>query len=272
VDVIIPVWNAPAELEVCLRSLQAWTDLSRHRLIAVLDGPGQDQARQALDRLVDAGASVLVLENRENRGYVVSVNRGMAASHRDVVLLNSDTAVTRDWLERLSSAAYVSPSVATATPFSNNATLCSIPRPLVENDLPKGHDVDSFARLVEACSRRTYPRIPHGVGFCLFIKRAALQALGDFDEVTFGLGYGEEVDFCLRALKAGYVHVLDDATFVYHAGGRSFGGRKAALVQAALQAIFLRYPEYRATFAAFLRANPVGPARQRVLDAMARPR
>ena len=54
-------------------------------------------------------------------------------------------------------------------------------------------------------------------------RRAVLRAIGPFDEERFGLGYGEENDFCMRASRAGFVHVLDDATFVYHAGQRSFG-------------------------------------------------
>ena len=145
---------------------------------------------------------------------------GMADSTRDVVLLNSDTEVTAGWLGKLQAAAYSSPAVATVTPFSNNATLVSLPRSFEVNAIPTGHDVDSFAALVERASRREYPRIPTGVGLCLYIKRKALDALGLFDEGRFGLGYGEENDFCLRALAAGYVHVLDDATFIFHAGQR----------------------------------------------------
>src|SRR6185295_2130246 len=61
------------------------------------------------------------------------------------------------------------------------------------------------------------------VGACLYIKRKALERLGLFDEASFGLGYGEESAFCFRALEAGFLNVLDDATFIYHAGQRSFG-------------------------------------------------
>ena len=39
VDVVIPVYGAAAELDACLASVLAHTDLSRHRLVLVVDGP-----------------------------------------------------------------------------------------------------------------------------------------------------------------------------------------------------------------------------------------
>ncbi|MGH7342622.1 MAG: glycosyltransferase family 2 protein [Candidatus Rokuibacteriota bacterium] len=142
-DVIVPVYGAAAEFGRCLASLESATDLARHRLVVVLDGPGQAEAPDALAaagrRL---GDGLLVLENPERRGYVASVNRGMAASRRDVVLLNSDTIVTQGWLDKLQAAAYSASDVATVTPFSNNATICSIPRFLAVNAIPSGHDIE----------------------------------------------------------------------------------------------------------------------------------
>jgi GT2 family glycosyltransferase/glycosyltransferase involved in cell wall biosynthesis len=271
VDVIVPVHGAAAEFRRCLGSVVAHTDLTQNRLVVVLDGPGQDEARQAL-ALVRPGADLLVLENPERLGFVASVNRGMAASERDVVLLNSDTEVTAGWLRKLQAAAYSHPAVATVTPFSNNATLVSLPRSFAANALPAGMDTDGFGRLVEQRSRREYPRVPTGVGVCLYIKRKVLGAIGAFDEASFGLGYGEENDFCMRALRAGYVHVLDDATFVYHAGQRSFGGSRDARVRRAHRALRRLHPGYMPTIAAFMREDPLRAARERVVEGLRPPR
>jgi GT2 family glycosyltransferase len=46
---------------------------------------------------------------------------------RDVVLLNSDTVVANDWLDRLLACADLESRIGTVTPFSNNATICSFP-------------------------------------------------------------------------------------------------------------------------------------------------
>ena len=43
-----------------------------------------------------------------------------------------------------------------------------------------------------------YPDLPTGVGFCFYVRRALLDAIGPFDP-AFGAGYGEENDFCMRA-------------------------------------------------------------------------
>ena len=271
VDVVVPVYGAAAEFARCVASVVAHTDLGRHRLVVVLDGPGQDEAREALGRL-PPGAGLLVLENERRLGFPASANRGMGASDRDVVLLNSDTEVTAGWLEKLQAAAYSAAAVATATPFSNNATLCSLPRSFAANALPSGLDADGFGRVVEERSRREYPRIPTGVGVCLYVKRKVLDAVGAFDEARFGQGYGEENDFCMRALRAGYVHVLDDSTFIYHAGQRSFGASRDARVRRAQRTLRRLHPAYLPAIAAFMREDPLRAARERVTDALRPPR
>ncbi|MCP3960115.1 MAG: glycosyltransferase [bacterium] len=263
VDVIVPVHGAAAATARCLASLARHTDFTRHRLVVVVDGD-PDFAPEALEPLAGQ-TEPLVLENDTCRGFVASVNRGMAASGRDVVLLNSDTAVTPRWLEKLQEAAYSAPAIATVTPFSNNATICSLPRPAEVNALPPGHDVESFGSLVEEVSARERPRIPSGVGMCLYIKRRALDQVGPFDEASFGAGYGEETDFCFRALEAGFVHVLDDATFIFHEGQQSFGAERLARVRRAERELERRHPEYVATIAGFLTGDPLRPARDRVL-------
>ncbi len=266
VDVIVPVYGAAAELAACLASLLRHTDLDRHRLVLVIDGPQGADVEAALAAVAGRPeAAVLVLRNPERRGFVGSVNRGMALSARDVTLLNSDTEVTAGWLAKLQEAAASHPAIATVTPFSNNATIASLPRSAEVNALPAGWSLDGFAALVERTAARERPRLPTGVGVCLYIKRQALDRLGPFDEERFGLGYGEESELCFRALKAGYLNVLDDATFIYHAGQRSFGASRPARVKAAHRALGRLHPEYLPTVARFLRADPLRPARERVL-------
>ena len=274
VDIVVPVYGAAAELERCAASLLLHTDLGRDRVVVVLDGPGQAEAEAVVARLAErAGAeAVLVLRNPERRGFPATANRGMAASRRDVILLNSDTVVTAGWVDKLRAAAASSRAVATVTPFSNNATICSLPEFLRPNPVPAGLSIDDFARLVDACSAREYPRLPTGVGVCLYVKRRVLDEVGCFDEEAFGLGYGEENDLCMRATKAGFVHVLDDATFIFHEGQSSFGSTRDERLVAGERALKRRHPEYIPTIAAFIREDPLRPCRERVMAGLlARP-
>jgi GT2 family glycosyltransferase len=224
----VPVYGAAAELDRCLDSVLRHSPMPPHRLIVVVDGPQEAAVEEVLDRRLEHESQrVPLLRNPVRRGFVASVNRGVTLSDRDVVLLNSDTEVARGWLDGLQAAAASAPRIATVTPLCNNATICSLPETLEDNLLPAGCSVDEMAEAVGAASARSYLRLPTGVGVCMWISREAIDAVGLFDETRFGLGYGEENEFCIRATAAGFEHVVDDATFVYHAGHRSFGPHPA---------------------------------------------
>jgi glycosyltransferase involved in cell wall biosynthesis/GT2 family glycosyltransferase len=271
VDVIIPVRAAGAVFRRCAASLARHDDAARHRLIVVLDGPADEETTSALGELRAADIEPVILAHESPLGFVASANRGMASSDRDVVLLNSDTQVTDRWLTKMRAAAYADEQTATVTPFSNNATICSLPQFLHENTLPAGWTLDALAARVEQVSRREYPVLPTGVGVCLYIKRHVLSVLGLFSD-TFGAGYGEEVDFCLRATARGYRHVLDDATFIYHEGSRSFGASRRGRVRQAHRLIDARYPTYQQDVHAFIQRDPLRAARERVVSALTPPR
>ena len=85
-----------------------------------------------------------------------------------------------------------------------------------------------------------------GVGFCMYVTRRALDLCGPFDEDTFGRGYGEEVDFCLRATRLGLRHLVEDSTFVYHRGGVSFADERDDRMRVASRVLHRRYRFFRA--------------------------
>ena len=158
----------------------------------------------------------------------MTANHRIASSASDVVLLNSDTIVTGDWLRALRQCAAADPRIGTITPFSNNAEICSFPRLCVDNPISVEEEAETVSAAIARAAVPTYPDLPTGVGFCLFIRRALIDEIGMLD-TAFGAGYGEENDLCLRAARAGWRNVLADDAFVVHAGGRSFVGRKAEL-------------------------------------------
>ena len=213
-DIIVPIYNAYDDLVLCLESLYENTNLSRNRLILINDNSSDSRIKDYLDKQV--GENIIVIHNKENKGFSNNVNIGMAQSNEnDVVLLNSDTIVTPNWLEKIRKCAYLCQSTGTVTPLSNNATLCSVPRAFEKNLLPEGLSVKNVGEIVERCSLNKYPRITTSNGFCMYIKREVIDCIGNFDAETFGRGYGEENDFCYRAEQVGYRHVMCDDTYVY---------------------------------------------------------
>ncbi|TMG79349.1 MAG: glycosyl transferase, partial [Betaproteobacteria bacterium] len=107
----------------------------------------------------------------------------------------------------------------------------------------------------------TYPELPTGVGFCLYIRRALIDAIGSFDP-AFCLGYGEENDFCLRAAAAGYRNVLCEDAFVLHLGGSSFGGKRADLAERNIVVLLERHPGYLDLVHGYIAADPLRPLRE----------
>lgn len=220
VDIIIPIYNAYEDLQKCIESLKKYTDLSVHTLVLINDKSPDNRIKPYLDQLEEE--HIKVIHNKENRGFSGNINIGMSISDHDVILLNSDTIVTPNWVEKMLDCAYSDNRIATVTPLSNNATLCSVPNFCEENNIPEGMEIMDIAQVVEKASVKEYPEIPTAHGFCMLVKREVIEDIGNFDAETFGRGYGEENDFCYRATQAGYSHVMCDDTFIYHKGTSSF--------------------------------------------------
>lgn len=242
IDIIIPIYNAYEDLKHCIKSVKKYTDLTFDRLILINDCSPDERVGLYLETVEDD--NIVVINNEKNLGFSGNVNLGMQMSEdRDVLLLNSDTIVTKNWLNKIAECAYSAEEIGTVTPLSNAATLCSVPDMCVDNKVPENVTIDEFAELIEKCSYRAYPRITVAVGFCMFIKRRVIQETGLFDAETFERGYGEENDFCNRAEQLGYIHVMCDDTFIYHRGTVSFvSEEKQKLIDAHDRILQERYP------------------------------
>ena len=246
VDIVVPIYNAYEYTTECIESLIKYTDLSNHRLILINDKSPDEKILPMLMRYASENLqlNIIVLNNEVNLGFVGTVNKGMEYSKNDVVLLNSDTEVTNKWLDKIIKCAYSRDEIATVTALSNNATLASVPNFGVDNEIPNEFTINEYAQMIEEISYNAYPEVVTGNGFCIYIKRKVIDEIGVFDHKTFGKGYGEENDFCYRALDYGYVNVLCDNTFIYHKGTQSFTGEKQKLCEAHLKIIEERYPHY----------------------------
>ena len=258
VDIIIPIYNAYDDLCKCLQSVYRYTDLEENRLILINDNSSDIRIQPYLNN--QANKNIIVIHNKENRGFSNNINLGIDQSkERDVILLNSDTIVTKNWVEKIVECAYSDRAIGTVTPLSNNATLCSVPNFCEENSLPEGMNVDQVAAIVEECSLKKYPRITVAHGFCMLIKREVIDLIGNFDAKTFGRGYGEENDFCSRAEQMGYIHVMCDDTYIYHSGTKSFiSEEKAAYIKEHDRILNERYPQQMHNNAVHCQENPNG--------------
>ena len=259
IDVIIPAYKGVAETEACLESVLSSRCSVRFRVVVVNDCSPEPELSEHLRRMAREGRITLI-ENQQNQGFVRSANEGMRASGRDVVLLNSDTLVFGDWLDRLQACAYAEERTATVTPFSNNATICSYPGFCADNRLSASIDLAALDAVFASVNRGRSVDIPTAVGFCMYIRRECLEEAGLFDADAFGTGYGEENDFCMRTAAAGWKQKLACDVFVYHAGSVSFG-EASARQQAAMRTMISRHPNYPALVSAHIQADPANAFR-----------
>ena len=272
VDIIVPVYNAYEYTEECIKSVIKNTNLNIHRLILINDKSPDEKIMPMLQKYASENENkqIVVLENEENSGFVKTVNRGMTYSTNDVVLLNSDTEVTNNWLEKMITCAYSNDYIATVTALTNNGTIASVPNFGIDNELPKNMSLEQYAKMIEEISLKRYPELTTGNGFCMYIKRKVIEEIGLFDDITFEKGYGEENDFCYRALDHGYTNVLCDDTFIYHKGTQSFKKEnltktRAAIIDDHMKKLRKKYPIYTTKTDQFLSLNPIKDISRNVL-------
>jgi len=260
-DIVIPVYNAPDDVATCVESVLRHTDAS-HRIVLIDDASPDPRIAELFAAYAARGMSRLsLLHNPSNLGFTGTANRGFTLSRNDVVLLNSDTIVPAGWTDALIRCADADAAIGTITPFSNNAEILSWPRFCVNNPWPADTDPTPVSAAFARAAVPSYPDLPTGVGFCIYVRRALLDDIGLFDP-AYGLGYGEENDFCLRASAHGWRNVLADDVFVVHTGGRSFKEQKAALVPRNAERLLARHPGYDAIVQQYIAADPLRAIRE----------
>jgi GT2 family glycosyltransferase/glycosyltransferase involved in cell wall biosynthesis len=265
IDVIIPVFSGYQETMRCIASVLLNPQSQAFSIIVIDDCTPDPEIAQALNTFSRAGL-IDLHRNPSNLGFVRSCNYGVSLHpDRDVVLLNSDTEVYGDWIDRILIHAGNYPDAGTITPFSNNATICSYPCFVEDNEIPRDTDGHSLDRIAAIGNRDSaLVEIPTGVGFCMYVRRACINEFGLFDYDNFGKGYGEENDFCQKIAKAGYKNYLASNLFVYHAGATSFGDSANQRKYAAMVKLRSLHPSYEQDVADHIQHDPGRVFRQRI--------
>ena len=264
VTILVPVYGNLQVTRDCFDALLR-SELPANASVTIINDGSPDAEITRYCRNLSEQHGFQLLENEQNLGFVKSANLGFAQNTAaDVLLLNSDTRVSGDWLHRLQACAYRDPRTGTVTPFSNNGTICSYPIIGIPNALP-AHcteaELDAYFQIANAGAAH---EIPTAVGFCMYIKRACLEETGSFDEVNFGHGYGEECDFSMRASANDWNHMVAADVFVFHEGGASFTDESNPRKQKADKIMDALHPGYDRLITSFLQADPLYEFRRNV--------
>jgi GT2 family glycosyltransferase len=244
VTAVVVSYNTRDDLLRCLASLAAHVRLPLE--VVVVDNASTDGSAAAVRAAYPAAR---VLESPANQGFSAANNAGIRASSApQVLVLNSDAELLPGALETLSGLLdarsdlgvvgprTVNPDGSVQLSFGPDLTPLSEWR---QRSLVLGLRARRPEALREAEQRASREQEPDWVsGSCFLARRAALEAIGGFDEGFFL--YEEDADLCRRLRGAGWRVLYTPAAEVRHALGQSMA-RDAARARREYRRSHLRY-------------------------------
>jgi len=208
VGVVVVNWNLVDDTLACLASLLEMTYPAFQ--VVVVDNGSTDGSPE---RICAAYPRVAQIVNQENRGFAAGANQGLewalARGCAYVLVLNNDTVVAPDLLNRLVAAAETDPRIGVLSPrilhFGQPERTWHLAARW-HRWLPMPVNIwEAEGDLVEA---------DFVSGCAMMLRRAVLERIGGFDSGYYM--YGEDIDLCARAKQVGYRVVAVPTAQVWH--------------------------------------------------------
>jgi len=212
ISIIIPAFNQLGYTRQCIASILENTE-GEYRLILVDNG-----STEAVYEFFCAVPGAVPIRSETNLGFAGGVNLGLRVAEGHVLLLNNDTLVPRGWLTGLCAALESASDIGVVGPMSNYVSGSQL---IPELRFESLDDINAYAEERRAQHGGRLRDVARLVGFCMLIRDRVVAEVGLMDE-TFGLGNFEDDDYCVRVLRAGYRLCVDEASFVFHYGNRTF--------------------------------------------------
>jgi O-antigen biosynthesis protein len=216
-SIIIPTRNNLEYTKLCLGSIHQLTN-TRYEII-VVDNGSTDGTIEFLQQ----HPQIKVIYNNQNLGFPSACNQGINKAIGDyLVVLNNDTVVSYQWLERLIQIAESDDRIGLIGPKSNY--VAGAQQDVTVNYRSATEMLD-YAELLFLNYGTQWQEVALIVGFCMFIKRQVIEKIGLFDE-RFGIGNFEDNDFCLRTRIAQFKIAMALGIFIHHYGSKTFTQEK----------------------------------------------
>lgn len=198
--------------KLCIESIIKYTKAESYEII-VVDNGSADGTREWLRE-----QNVIKINNSSNQGFTKACNQGIKISSGDnILLLNNDVIVTKNWLSNLLTALYSSSDIGAVGPLTN---LCSNNQAIAIK-YSSIEEMERFAENLNKSNSTLWQEKERLIGFCFLFKRQLIEEIGYLDEI-FSPGNYEDDDYSLRIRLAGYRLLLCRDTFIHHFGSVSF--------------------------------------------------
>ena len=213
-SIIILTFNKLEFTKKCIESIRKYTKNQSYEII-VVDNNSTDGTVQYLKSQVD----LKVIYNKQNVGFPKGCNLGIGISEKenDILLLNNDTIVTSNYLENLNRCLNSDERIGAVGPITNSSPYYQA----VDVKFENSDQMQEIAKNINISNKELWEERQKLIGFCMLIKREALEKVGLLDE-QFSPGNYEDDDYSIRLIKNGYRIILAKDTFIYHYGGASF--------------------------------------------------
>jgi GT2 family glycosyltransferase len=226
-DIVIPTYNQTEKTLLCFSSIMEHT--KKYRIIWVDNGSDESHIREISSFLEGNKISHQKILLQENLGFIKATNAGMAVSSgRYLCLLNNDTEVTANWAWKMASPLERNMSLGLIGPVSSAdgswQGVNNIGKHL-NIVMPSGWDgpPDVYNEILESSplnGRVEYQKRMIAF-FCVMMRRSLVKEIGYLDE-RFGMGFGDDDDYCKRVLYANFKIAIALDTYIYHAHRTTF--------------------------------------------------
>ena len=223
IDIVIPNYNGREMLQICLDSLAAQS-YENFEVIVVDNGSSDGSVELIHQRYPD----VQLIELDQNLGFSAAVNHGIEQSTGEwVLLLNNDIEMDPHCLEKLAAATAGEPSyrmfALKMLSFHQRDVLDG-----AGDGVLRGGVGYRFGTMEADGAKYSLKREVFGAcaGAALY-HRSLFEQIGLFDADFFA--YLEDVDFNLRAVRAGHCCCFVPQARVYHVGSATSGSKINAL-------------------------------------------
>lgn len=221
VSFIIPTKNRKGLLNKCLKSLIDNCKGLTYEIIVIDDG-----SKDGIDNIIKNLKNISLIKNQKSLGPVKSRNIGLSKSKgKFIVFLDDDVEITKNifsdifkMMEKDKIIGIVGPQLL----YSNNKiqeSARSFPTPLSVlwrgTILHKFLPTINFYKKYVMLNNTKVQEVDWVLGACQIVRREMFNTLGFFDEKYF-MYYGEDIDLCFRAKKAGWKVIYYPYSIVYH--------------------------------------------------------
>jgi len=209
ISIVIPIFNQHDMTHECINTIREHTQDFE---LVLIDNGSDPVFKPPFTGFTET----TLIRNEENKGFPVAVNQGIRAAKGDVIiLLNNDVFVTPGWAERLVRWLDEFDIIGPCTNYCAGAQW-------VTTDLYMGLDgLNDVAEQWAQDYSDTAQEVTFVIGFCMAFRKSIFDEIGPFDESLWPCS-GEEIDFCLKAVAAGYTIGIARDVYVHHEGSQTF--------------------------------------------------